>query len=374
MLRKLIKTTLILTCSTSIGRAQELTFQKVQGPWVSSKPYLQEKKPEYPEFKIDLLQEFKRIAVDSLNNRDQATAIAKMQSETGTRSQAFGEGFLTTKFSERNATAEGTRETRWTIFRNMRTYAGKEVRLDVVPESLKSGFRFDFSQKSKAPQGPAPVPVRYGLILRDIEPSEASYGVAALNSDYELAQQAPRARLHYEVGPLPPSDEYVPAYRVSLEEQKAAERKWTSYLPDYHFKGKISSRGRPTLAQPIPSQALTLEQADGLYATEIVFVNGLHKESVLHRFYLPIYDRTRISEEYDEQFRPRKVVFNDLLYKGGFSFNLEHYLLEQRYQGIFVYQAGRTRLAVQTHIPHLALENDNFWSKHRWELALDSAF
>lgn len=370
----LIKSILIMTCLTSVGRAEDLSFVKTQGPWISSEIYLQTKKPEFPEFKLSFIEEMKRIAVDSLNNRDQANAIAKLQSETGTRDKSFGEGFLTIDRQDRDATAEGTRETRWTIFRNMRTYAGKEIRLDVVPESLKSGIRFDFAKKSSASKGPAPVPVRYGLILRDIEPSEQKHNIAALASDFELAQKAPRARLDYDIGPLPPSDEYAPAFRVNLEDKKAEEKKWTSYLPDYHFRGKLSSRGKPTLAQPIPNQALTLDQADGFYSAEILLANGFHKESVFHRFYLPLYGRARISEEYDENFHPRTVIFQDILYSGPLAFTLHHILLEQRYQAVFVYNQEHTSIAVNTHVPHAALEGDAFWSQHRWEFALQTAF
>jgi hypothetical protein len=370
--RSLIKTAFILPFLTTVGQAQDISLQKVQGPWISSRPYLQEKKPELPEFSIGFIQESKRVLVDSLNSIDQAKAVAKMQSEAGTRSQSFGEGFLTISRDDLKASANNTRETRWTLFRNMRTYAGKEVRLDVVPEAIKSGFRFDFTKKSGASRGPQATPVRYGLILRDIEPSKETYAVAALGADMQLFQQAPRAELVYDIGPLPMIENNARVFSVNLSEPAKQERQWTSYLPDYHFKGKVVSKGRPTLAQPIPKQGLTLEQADGLYNTEIIFANGLRKESIVHRFFIPVYGSMRIAEEYDEQFRPRKVLFTDIYSHGGLSFNIEHHLVEERYQAGLIYNKSNTRLELYAHVPHAALKED-FWVKHRWELAFQTA-
>jgi hypothetical protein len=87
---------------------------------------------------------------------------------------------------------------------------------------------------------------------------------------------------------------------------------------------------------------------------------------------MPLYDRFSIYEELNESFTPTKIVINNYIYKGAFSTNIEHYILEKRYRAGFFYRAGYTNLEVYLNLPDTAL-NSSFSRQQRWELAFQTA-
>lgn len=365
------------SCS-SLGFAQDFTSTIRQGPWISSKPFLNEAKPVAAETKIPFVSMMREALVKGLNNVEHQQSVLLMQQNEGTKPQSFGEGYLGHQKAFEKSDANSTHGTRWTLFRNAKTYAGKEihVNLDFIPESVKAGFRFDQTQKSPSAvavnRGPD---VRYGLILKNIEPSEQDLRVASIGSDddYLYFQNAPKAQLQYDIGPITASPVPERPYGVNLAPDAAPPSfNWKSLIPDHRFRGKFSPRSLPTAAKPIPDQMLSLEQVQGFYSSDILFVNGLHKESVVHRFRLPIYDRFNIYEEFNDKFVPTKLVITDYLYKGAFSTNIEHYFLEKRYRAGFFYRKNYTNLEIYANLPDTAL-NSSFSRLQRWELSFQTA-
>lgn len=364
-------------CSSS-GLAQDFSSTLEQGPWINSKPYLTDVKPVAAENKIPFVEMMKEALVKGLANPEHQRSVLKIQQEQGTKAQSFGLGYLGKQKAFGGADANTTHGTRWTLFRNAKTYAGKEIHVDIVPESIKKGFRFDQTQSSDAPQAVVfnnGVPVSYGLILKDIEPSKEELRVASIGNeeDYLYFQNAPKAQLEYEIGPVAITPVPASPYGVNLApDAPPAPFDWKTLVPDHRFRGKFSPRGLPSAAKPLPDQMLSLEQAQGYYSSDILFVNGLHKESVIHRLRLPIYDRFNIYEEFNGKLKPTKIVFTDYFYKGAFSTNLEHYILEKRYRAGFLVRRGLTNLEIYANLPDTAL-NSSFKRQQRWELSFQSA-
>lgn len=361
--------------SSASGLAQDFTSTKTQGPWIESKPFLNLTKPAEPKDEIPLVSIMKEALVKGFNNIDHQNEVLKMQTEQGTKAQDYGEGYIGPRKDISKADANLTHGLRWRLFTNAKTFAGKEIRVDFVPESIKKGFRFDQTEVKQTVvvnSGPA---VRYGLILKDIEPSDDELFVASngLESDYLYFQNAPKAKVEYEIGPITASPLPERPYGVNVgPDAPAPEFKWKSLLPDHRFRGKFSPRGMPTAAKPLPDQLLSLSQVQGYYSADVQFVNGFHKESVVHRLNMPLYDRFSIYEELNESFTPTKIVINNYIYKGAFSTNIEHYILEKRYRAGFFYRAGYTNLEVYLNLPDTAL-NSSFSRQQRWELAFQTA-
>ena len=79
------------------------------------------------------------------------------------------------------------------------------------------------------------------------------------------------------------------------------------------------------------------------------------------------------SEEYDKTFHPRKVIFSDIYRSGPIGWNLEHHIVESRYQSGLVYQKALTKVELFAHVSHKALDED-WWPNHRWELNIQTGF
>ncbi len=365
------------TCSSS-GWSQDFSSTLEQGPWISSLPFLKETpNPVASETVLPFVTLLKEALVKGLNNVEQQRTVLKIQSESGTRPKSFGEGYLGPQRNAPKYDANATHATRWTLFKNAKTYAGKEIHIDIVPESFKAGFRFDQSEAAVQPVAIANgTPVTYGLILTGIEPSAQALRVASIDQgedDLLYFQNAPKARLHYEIGPiaLNPVPEHPYAY-AAAPEAKPEGAQWRTLIPDYRFRGKFSPRALPTAAKPMPDQMLSLEQVQGYYSSDILFVNGLHKESVIHRLRLPLYDRFNVYGEYNDKFKPIKLVIADYLYYGPFSTLLEHYNLEKRYRAGFFYRKNLTVVELFNNLPDNAL-NSKFSRKQQWELNVQTS-
>ncbi|MES2745662.1 MAG: hypothetical protein EOP04_13505 [Proteobacteria bacterium] len=374
----ILTSTLCLWFSASAkAQALDVRATKVHGPWIDSRPYLAETKPEEAQLIIPLVENFHQALMKGLRNVEHQRTVLKLQEETGTQLQTFGEGWLLKNKSIRAADANATHATRWALFRNAKTYSGKEIKVDIVPEKIKKGFRFDQSAPKEGPivSTITGTPVKYGLILKNIEPSDGKLKVAALtrdmDSEYAYFQNAPKADVQYEIGPIaltpaPQTYNFSPA-----PEPVEPKFDWKEYVPDHRFRGKFSPRSMPTAAKPIPDQTLTLEQVEGYYSTEIQFVNGFHKESMVHRFSIPVYKDLRLYEEYNEDFKPIKFVISNA-YGNGFYSNLEHFFLEKRYRAGLFYRVGYTNLEIYANLPDTAL-NPGWKKAQTWELNLLTA-
>ncbi|MBC7660195.1 MAG: hypothetical protein H7249_10850 [Chitinophagaceae bacterium] len=358
-------------CS-SPSYAEEFSATLEQGPWVSAKDYLTLSKPQEPEIKIPALEMMKDAFVKGLKNPDQQKEVLRLQGLQGTKASTFGEGYLVKQSETLRADQNSTHGTRWTLFRNMKTYAGKEIRFDFVPESVKNGFRFDPTAPKETPKVSTitGTPVKYGLILKNIDPADQEMRLASVGGEDDLAyfQTAPKAKLQYDIGPIALSP--VPQtynFNQAPDAPSNSSFDWKSIIPDHRFKARFSPRGAPTAAKPLPDQTMTLEQVQGYYSTEVQFVNGLHKQSLLHRFRLPIHERFNVSEELSESFKPVKLVVSDLYSSGPVGTTIEHYFMEKRYRAGIYYKQGATTYEIYANAPDNAL-NDKFKKTQRWEL------
>jgi hypothetical protein len=356
--------------------AEDVSSTKVQGPWIDSRAYLNTATPEGATFNIPILENLNQALIKGLRNTEHQQSVMRLQKETGTQPQDFGEGWLLKNNAIRAADANSTHATRWSLFRNAKTYSGKEIKIDVVPESIKKGFRFDQSapKEGEVATTLTGTPVTYGLILKSIEPSDSELHVAALSTDVDAEaayfKNAPKADLQYDIGPIPVTSSQTYNFLSTPEPAKKGFY-WRDYMPDHRFRGKFSPRSMPTAAKPVPDQTLTLEQVQGYYSAEIQFVDGLHQENLVHRFSIPVYRNLKLYEEYGEGFRPIKVLIAQD-YNNGFYSNLEHYFVDRRYRAGLFYRSGFKNLEIYVNLPDASLNPS--WKKHQsWELSLLTA-
>ncbi len=352
--------------------AQDISATKTHGPWIDSRPLLEQARPEVAPLEIPIVQNLHQALLKGLGNPELQRNTLTMQQQQGTLDQNFGEGYLAKNSSFRRADANGTHAMRWTLFRNIKTYSGKEIRVDIVPEKIKQGFRFDQSApkvsdaKASVFTGPQ---IRYGLVLRNIEPNqEENLKIASLatDSDHSYFLNAPKANVEYEIGPIAVSPA-PQTYNFNAAPDVAPKSfNWKEHIPDHRFRGRFSPRGLPTAAKPIPDQTLVLEQVEGLYSTEIQFVNGLQKESVLHRFNLPIYRDLKVYEEYNEKFQPLRAVLSNAWGKGYYS-TIERSFVDKRYRAGAFYRMGYSNIELYMNLPESAL-NPSFKKLQTWEL------
>lgn len=364
-------------CCPSMASAEDLSLTKVQGPWLDSRPFLNETKPEEAELELPLVDNLHQALVKGFTNFEHQQTVLQLQQTTGTRETEVGEGYLLLKNKVyRAADANSTHATRWLLFRNAKTYSGKEIRVDIVPEKIKKGFRYDPTAPKEGPKpmvftGPQ---VKYGLILKNIEPSEdEGRKLASLTSDSDMTyfMNAPKADVQYEIGPIAVTPAQAGYNFNQPPEPQAPKFRLKDYLPDTRMKARFSPRSLPTAAKPIPDQTLVLEQIQGYYRADVQMVNGFHKESVAQTFFLPLFKGFSVAEVFDENFRPQNVmIYND--FGKGFAGNFQHSFVEKRYRAGFFYRAGYTNLEIYANLPDTAL-NPTFKKLQTWELNILSA-
>lgn len=362
---------------SSLANAEDLSFVKTQGAWIDSRPFLDEAKPQTATIEIPLVDNLHNALIQGFNNYDHHLHVHRLQLETGTLDTKIGEGYIGLNNKVyRKADANSTHATRWELFRHAKTYSGKNIKVDLVPERLKKGFRYDPTAPKEGPKtivftGPQ---IKYGLILKNIEPSDDKDSrIASLGSESDMSyfMNAPKADVQYEIGPIAitgpqPGYNFNPAPDPELRKFRLKD-----YLPSSKVKARLSPRSMPTAAKPIPDQTLVLEQVQGYYRADVQMVNGFQKESVAQTFYLPLFKGFSIAETFDESFKPSNlVVYND--FGNGFSGNVQHDYVLKRYRTGFFYRAGYTNIEIYMNVPESGM-NQNWKKLQTWEVNLLSA-
>ncbi len=347
--------------------------------WTSSRLLLSSPLPAAPQTHYPAVDLFTKIVVRSLKNKDQAKELLNLQNTKGTPALSSARSILTPVSSQASLKEQEREKVFHQVTHKLRLFVQKETKGDFLPDSLRQGIKFNGadSRTASAPFINGRPDLKYGLVLKNIEPSTNSLKMASVdpNLDYQMLAYAPKAKVAYTIGPVYP-DESNEHYLVAIPGPTLVE---TSYydllpkLPSLKFRGKIAPSGTPTPGSPIPPQLLTLEQYDGFYLFEARLEKGLSPKSITHKFRLPLIGKTTYKEERNKSFETTKMTLENLAHAGPFALNADHFVTEKRYQLGFAWKQPLRSIEAIAHIPDSALER-NFWPQHRWELKADISF
>ncbi len=340
--------------------------------WIDSRPYLVESpRPEASQSLIFTKPLYQAIT-RSLVNPEQHRQLVDMQAKTGTKAQETRLRSLSVyKLTANISTARPT-----DVTRSMSTFLGREFKTSALPETFRTGIAFNFGTGSSQQDASAPRPVRYGLIVKSVEPSDESIRLASLpmsmSDEYALVQYAPKAKVHYEIGPLmheqDVADSMIP---LALTESPSS---WMPGLPEFQFRGRIAARGAPTANQILPPQSILLEQAQGFYALELHTSQLLHKDAVFHRVRVPLAGTMTLREERNEKFKKTRSTLENIYVNGPLALNFDYFGLEKRYQTGLIYQKSVTRVELYNHLPEGFSSQGSLWKVQRYELKVQTAF
>jgi hypothetical protein len=228
--------------------------------WIDSRPYLVESPRPVAEQSLIFTRPLYEALTRSLMNSEQHLKLLDIQVRTGTKPQdARLRSLSIHKLSSNISTASPT-----DVTRSVSSYLGREFKSTALPESLRTGISFNLGQDSKNQNTAAPRPLRYGLIVKNVEPSTEQFKLASIpmtmSDDFLLVQHAPKARVQYEIGPLMHEAELTDSV-IPLTTTDSSD--WITSLPEFQFRGRIAARGAPTANQIVPPQSILLEQSQG---------------------------------------------------------------------------------------------------------------
>lgn len=351
--------------------------------WQSSSFILQFNKPAAAQISYPWLDQLRGIMLRSLNSPDQGRDLVNMHNALGTKAlSSYAKYVGPHKITVNPKNGE---EIRRSLLKSVRLYAQKETKGDFFPQSWKEGLRFNIGGGGPVRSNPSEGYVhngnpemRYGLRLKEIEPSRESLKLAALNhDDFEYLAYAPKANVVYEVGEVYPEG-YARSYPVSIVSEPAPQPTfWQTLpaLPEHKFSGRMAPRGLPGPGSPLPPQSLFLDQSQGYYQLEAQLTGNLKQENVLHRFRMPMYGRMNYRQERNKDWQFTKSTFENLYSNDdGYAVHLERYHMEKRYQLAFHFHKLINHFELHAHLPDGAFEKDNFWRQHRWETRFDFHF
>ena len=223
---------------------------------------------------------------------------------------------------------------------------------EAVPfvEEIRKGlnFKYSFNKKPAAESvAPSTPDIRYGLVVADIQPASAP-GVASLGtaSDVGLEYATP-ARVVYTIDRIDdqptnrkvfpdavanPTDSFTPT--------ASANSVWKHPSKDLDIKVEAAN-STDTVSDKvtdgaIPGGKVTIAQADGLYAMQIITNSHLGKDAVFHELKLPIVGELNLARRMDEHGRPIQTSFyNVLVAKNVPRVNVHYLNSEDRFKGEF---------------------------------------
>jgi hypothetical protein len=344
--------------------------QSAEG-WIDSRPFLIENPRPVAEQTLIFTRPLFAAINRSLMNPEQHRQLLDLQTRTGTKAQEARLRSLSVyKLSSNLTTARPT-----DVTRSMSTFLGREFKTTAMPESLRTGFSFNIGGDSKDQQVAASPTLRYGLIVKNVEPSTEDFRIAAvpmtMSDDYMLVQHAPKARIQYEIGPLMNEAELTDS---SIPLAATESSGWLQGLPEFQFRGRIAARGAPTANQILPPQSILLEQSQGFYAIDIHTSQLLHKDAVFHRIRVPLAGTMTLREERNEKFKKTRSTLENIYVNGPLALNLDYFGLEKRYQTGLIYQRALTRIELYNHVPESFSAQGGLWKTQRFELKLQTAF
>lgn len=388
MLCRTLSQLILLLMAFSLGPVHSLALAEdsadAHDGWESSAFILEFKKPAAAQISYPWLEQLRGIMLRSLNSPDQARDLTNLHNALGTKALSSYAKYVGPHKITVNP--KNGAEIRRSVIKSVRLYAQKETKGDFFPQSWKEGLRFNIGGGAR-PGSSTPnqdyvlngnPEMRYGLRLKDIEPSRESLKLASNGiDDFEYLAYAPKAKVVYEVGEVYP-DGYARNYPVFIAPEPTPEPTfWQSLpvLPEHKFSGRMAPRGLPGPGSPLPPQSLFLDQSQGYYQLEAQLSGNLRQENVLHRFRLPMYGKMNYRQERNKDWQFTKSTFENLYSNdNGYAVHLERYHMEKRYQLAFHFHKLFNHFELHTHIPDTALEKTNFWRHHRWETRFDFHF
>jgi hypothetical protein len=344
--------------------------QSAQG-WIDSRPFLIESPRPVAEQSLIFTKPLFAAINRSLMNPEQHRQLLDLQTRTGTKAQEARLRSLSVYKLSANVTTARPVD----VTRSMSTFLGREFKSTALPESLRTGISFNIGGDSKDEQIAAHKPLRYGLIVKNVEPSTKDFRIAAvpmtMSDDYMLVQHAPKARIQYEIGPLMHEADLTDS---SIPLAATESSGWMQGLPEFQFRGRIAARGAPTANQILPPQSILLEQSQGFYAIDIHTSQLLHKDAVFHRIRVPLAGTMTLREERNEKFKKTRSTLENIYVNGPLALNLDYFGLEKRYQTGLIYQRALTRIELYNHLPESFSAQGGLWKTQRFELKLQTAF
>jgi hypothetical protein len=349
----------------------ERTHAQSAEVWIESRPFLAESQnPQSPQGFL-WVESLYSAMTRSLANPEQHKQLADLQNRTGSKPQAARLHSL----SIHQNTALLATAAPGDVSRSLSNFLGREFKTSAMPDSLRKGFSFTLGGASSGIPAAAPSPVRYGLIVTGLEPNPESFRLASLprqfHDEYALVPYAPKAKIHYKVGPLP-ADSVLQSTSPAAPQINPSS--FFSQLPDWQFRAKIASRGAPTASQILPPQALTLEQTQGFYTMELQTSQLLRKDAMFHRFRLPLTGNMNFREERNDKLQKTRSTLENIYSHGPLALNLDYFGNEKRYQTGLIFQKTLTRIELYNHLPESLGPSSSLWNQQRWELKLQKAF
>ncbi|WP_141736651.1 hypothetical protein [Oligoflexus tunisiensis] len=350
---------------SSLGQAQS------PDGWIDSRPFLVEGPRPVAQQSFVFTKPLYEAITRSLMNPEQHLNLLDLQARTGTKPQEERPRSLSIHpLTSAIATAKPT-----DVTRTMTTFLGREFKSTALPEQLRTGLSFNIGGEDSKETVASHRPLRYGLIVKNVEPSTESFRFAAvpmtMNEDYLLVQHAPKAKVQYEIGPLMPEQDLAES-AIPLATTESTS--WMNGLPAFQFRGRLAARGAPTANQILPPQSILLEQTQGYYALEVHTSQLLQKEAVFHRLRVPLLGSMTLREERDEKFKKTRSTLENIYVNGPLAVNFDYFGLEKRYQTGLIYQKALTRIELYNHLPEGFSEQDSLWKTQRFELKLQTAF
>lgn len=231
-------------------------------------------------------------------------------------------------------------------------------------QQFKTGLKFNFSLKKlfsgsdDKPATPSTTVsrnnLRYGLILKDIEPDKKAPKSAAIGSiSAEDLHYAGKAKASYTIGPIY-EETNNPMFNVNLQEYNKDRRSelstwdWLkSKAPSSNIQGAILPRtDDPNQAvadsgtsKKLPPLRFSLWQQDNLYTYNYETVDGIKKDKVTHVFAFPLYHTLQMIQERNEGMELTRTTFSGLLLDDKRPLLSMTYLhLEKRYTAELKYE------------------------------------
>jgi hypothetical protein len=339
--------------------------------WNDSRPFLVEAPAPMASQSFILAAPLYDAISRSLLNREQHVQLLDLQSRTGTRPlDTRLRSISVYKLSSQTTSARPT-----DVTRSMSTFFGREFKSTALPEALRRGISFNLGTSAAAREVAAPKALRYGLIVKNVEPSTESFRLAALPKstidEYAMVHYAPKATIHYEIGPLTDEQDLADSAIVLGETESS---NWSKSLPEFQFRGRIAVRGAPTANQIMPPQSILLEQTQGFYALEVHTSHLVHKDAMFHRLRMPLLGSMNLRQERNEKFKNTRSTLENIYVNGPLALNLDYFGHEKRYQTGLIYQKSLTRIEFYNHLPENYSAQGGLWKTQRYELKVQKAF
>jgi hypothetical protein len=215
-------------------------------------------------------------------------------------------------------------------------------------KNFQQGLDFSVGGEEQPAKEMPQLPLRYGLILEDVrEPENLTLHASLGSDDMGEWQMAARAQPVWTIGPIDEDDMEmrradIPVYVIRHDdatktprleylgvingsqraERKLEDRDIYTFLksisyPSHEFRTRVRPRGMPSPSQlsarEMPGVEVQLTQVQNFYSMSYFTVNGVEKERVEHRVWVPITGKLAIHRKFDEDFNALETQIDNIL-------------------------------------------------------------